>query len=341
MSFWLFKSFKIVVVKNNAISVSSFFSKKKVLKFSDLEFVGWHSEYFHYSKSFHIVATLYDIHGGSIEINDLELENFDAIMQCVPHENSSSKKRVYKKLAKDGYISSAIGLALSALFFVFMVVSFGGDIQSYFSGNYTLEDFFFRVLFPIVHVLIIWVFLKRTLRYRNIFKKGKSVKKVIAKTNSGRKGKIENSFEYCDDPVMGYFSGSWKIEGQNELAEVYFYAPKDKMLQSQIDNFDKLLANYPTLREELGQALDKRLKLDNHKHLDHLLEQPLHFSIISVLYDQRNHENVQADYDIELIASKLYTSLGIKRAVDIVAVIANGKIKEIIKESDTQENGRL
>ncbi|WP_139327737.1 hypothetical protein [Zobellia uliginosa] len=335
MSFWLFKSFKIVVVKNNTISVSSFFSKKKELEFSDLEFVGWHSEYFHYSKSFHIVATLYDIHGGSIEINDLELENFDAIMQCVPHENSSSKKRVYKKLAKDGYISSAIGLALSALFFVFMVVSFGGDIQSYFSGNYTLEDFFFRVLFPIVHVLIIWVFLKRTLRYRKILKKGKSVKKAIAKTNSGRKGKIENSFEYCDDPVMGYFSGSWKIEGQNELAEVYFYAPKDKMLQSQIDNFDKLLANYPTLRQELGQALDKRLKLENHKHVDHLLEQPLHFSIISVLYDQRNHENIQADYDIELIASKLYTSLGIKRAVDIVAVIANGQIMEIIKESDT------
>ena len=128
---------------------------------------------------------------------------------------------------------------------------------------------------------------------------------------------------------MGYFSGSWKIEGQSELAEVYFYAPKDKMLQSQIDNFYKLLANYPTLREELRQALDKRLKLENHKHLDHLLEQPLHFSIISVLYDQRNHENVQADYDIELVASKLYTSLGIKRAVDIVAAINNGQIKVV------------
>ncbi|OWW24554.1 hypothetical protein B4Q04_14650 [Zobellia sp. OII3] len=341
MSFWLFRSFKIVTIKNNTITASSFFSKKKVLKFSDLEFVGWHSEYFHYSKSFHIVATLYDIHGGSIEINDLELENFDAIMQCVPHENSNSKKRVYKKLAKDGYLSSAIGLALSALFFVFMAVSFGGDIQGNLSGNYTLEDFFFRVLFPIVHMLIIWVFLKRTLRYRNILKKGKSVKKTIAKTNLGRKGKIENSFEYCDDSVMGYFSGSWKIEGQNELAEVYFYAPKDEILQSQIDNFDKLLTNYPTLRKELGQALDERLKLENHKHLDHLLEQPLHFSIISVLYDQRNHENVQADYDIELIASKLYKSLGIKRAVDIVAVIANGKIKEIIQESDSQENDSL
>ncbi|SHK02716.1 hypothetical protein [Pseudozobellia thermophila] len=115
MSFWLFRSFKMVVVKNNAISVSSFFSKKEVLKFRDLEFVGWHSEYFHYSKSFHIVATLYDVHGGSIEISSLELENFDAIMQCIPHENSRAKKRVYKTIAKDEYITSIIGFGISVL----------------------------------------------------------------------------------------------------------------------------------------------------------------------------------------------------------------------------------
>ena len=142
-------------------------------------------------------------------------------------------------------------------------------------------------------------------------------------------GLIESEFEYCDDRVMGYYSGSWQINGQEVLAEVCFYASHEEILDSQIDSFNSLWANYKTLREELSQALDKRLKLENHKHLDHLLEQPLHFSIISVLYDQRNHENVQADYDIELIASKLYTSLGIKKAVDIVAAINNGQIKVV------------
>ncbi|WP_289064230.1 hypothetical protein [uncultured Zobellia sp.] len=174
MSFWLFKSFKIVVVKNNAISVTSFFSKKEALKFSDLEFVGWHSEYFHYSKSFHIVATLYDVNGGSIEISDLELENFDAIMQCIPHENSKAKKRVYKTIAKDEYITSIIGFGISVLSFVIIFLS-GNMINFYtelFTSHYNFEDFFFKVLYPIVHIAVIWAFLKRVLRYRNILKKG-------------------------------------------------------------------------------------------------------------------------------------------------------------------------
>lgn len=176
MSFWLFKSFKIVVVKNNAISVSSFFSKKEVLKFSDLEFVGWHSEYFHYSKSFHIVATLYDVNGGgSVEISDLELGgNFDAIMQCIPHENSKAKNRVYKTIAKDKYITSIIGFGISVLSFVVIFLS-GNVINFYtdlFTSDYSFEDFFFKILYPIVHISVIRAFLKRVLRYRNILKKG-------------------------------------------------------------------------------------------------------------------------------------------------------------------------
>ena len=334
MSFWLFKSFKRVNIKNNSISVSSFFSKKKLIKFSDLDHVGWHSEYFHYSRSFHIVATLYDKHGGSIQINDLELENFDTLMKCIPHENSRAKKRVYKSKAKDEYITSIIGLSISVLLFVF--VFFRVDGLNFFSGffisNNTFEDFFFKTLFPIVHILVIWAFLKRVFRYKNILKKKEPYKKPKKAVNISLKEKIETEFEYLDDSTMGYYSGSWQISGQKELAEVYFYAPREEILMSQTDSFNKLLDNYETLKTELGEALNKRLILENHKYLEHLLKQTLHFSIISVLHDKRNHENLLTDHDIELIAYKTYKAFGIKRGEDIVATIIDGKIKDLDEE---------
>ncbi|MGJ8737140.1 hypothetical protein [Zobellia laminariae] len=335
MAFWLFKSFKRVKIKNNSISVSSFFSEKKICKFSDLEHVGWHSEYFHYSQSFHIVATLYDKNGGSIQLNDLELENFDALIKCIPHEGSQSKKRVYKKIANDEYITSIIGLVISVLSFVLIFLR--GDGLNFFSGffisNNTFEDFFFKTLFPIVHVFIIFAFLKRFLRYKNILKKKEPHKKPKKTVNISLKEKIESEFEYLDDSKMGYYSGSWQINGQVELAEVYFYAPREEILQSQIDNFNKLLNNYEKLQAELSNALDKRLKLENHKYLEDLLNQPLHFSIISVLFDKKNHENLPANHDIELIAYKSYKSFGLKRGEDVVATLIDGKIKELDDET--------
>ena len=331
MSFWLFKSFKRVNIKNNSISVSSFFSKKTIIKFSDLDHVGWHSEYFHYSKSFHIVASLYDKHGGSIQINDLELENFDTLMKCIPHENSRAKKRVYKKKAKDEYITSIIGLVVSVLSFVFIFLRVDGlnFFSGFFISNNTFGDFFFKTLFPIVHVIIIGAFLKRVLRYKNILKKKEPQKKPKNVVNISLKEKIETEFEYLDDPIMGYYRGSWQLSGQKELAEVYFYAPKEEILETQIDSFNKLLDKYETLKITLGEALDKRLKLENHKYLEHLLKQPLYFSIISVLYDKKNHENLPTNHDIELIAFKTYKAFGLKRGEDVVATIINGKIKEL------------
>lgn len=136
--------------------------------------------------------------------------------------------------------------------------------------------------------------------------------------------KIKKDFKYIEDRENGdFYGGVWPTTIQNSKFELFFNAKFKEIEQTQIENFELFLNNQEKIAAEIESAIKTKISQNPQKDADKILNGTLEFDIVSVLQSG-------AEYDIELICSKIYKTFLSKKRVDYVVAIEKGEIKEFL-----------